>query len=119
LTDDNENHNQYHHERGQGTAGLGITLLGGSMSRVVVAQGSFTTVERCDCGAMYLTVGPICMKLDPGALPELLATLTKATGILGAATAGLKLKTDVSACPGEATAEDGEGGGEGADDRSN
>lgn len=48
------------------------------MNRRVVAQGPFTMVERCDCGAMYLTVGPVCMKLDPRALPEIRATLARA-----------------------------------------
>jgi hypothetical protein len=54
------------------------------MNRRVVAQGSFTLVEQCDCGAMYLTIGPVCMKLDVRALPELRETLARAaSGLQG------------------------------------
>ena len=48
------------------------------MSRVAVAQGVFTLVERCGCGAMYLSIGPVCMKLDPSALGDLRDTLARA-----------------------------------------
>jgi hypothetical protein len=51
------------------------------MSRSVVAQGSFTSVERCDCGSIYLTVGPVCLKLHRDALPELRETLLRATRV--------------------------------------
>jgi hypothetical protein len=74
------------------------------MNRTVVAAGSFSAVERCDCGAVYLTVGPMSLKLDPRALSELRSTLDRAVRVLGVDA------TNVSACPGEAMSEDGEGG---------
>lgn len=48
------------------------------MNRRQIAQGSFTLVERCDCGSLYLTIGPVCLKLDVNALPELRETLSRA-----------------------------------------
>ena len=52
------------------------------MKRDVIAQGEVTMVERCGCGALYLTIGPICMKLDATVLPELRAMLGQASRAL-------------------------------------
>jgi hypothetical protein len=52
------------------------------VNRRIIAEGSFTLVEQCDCGATYLTIGPLCMKLDPRALPEIRETLARAASAL-------------------------------------
>jgi hypothetical protein len=52
------------------------------MNRRSIAEGSFTMVERCDCGSLYLTIGPLCLKLDVNALPELRETLSRAATAL-------------------------------------
>ncbi len=83
------------------------------MSRSVVAQGSFTSVERCDCGSVYLTVGPICMKLHPDALPELRETLARATR---AFEREHRLMNFVESRPGEAATRERGEGRDGADD---
>lgn len=51
--------------------------------REILAQGEFTRVERCGCGNVYLTVGPVCIKLAACALPELRETLAQAALALG------------------------------------
>jgi hypothetical protein len=53
--------------------------------REILAQGEFTRVERCGCGNVYLTVGPVCIKLAACALPELRETLAQAAVALGIA----------------------------------
>lgn len=83
-------------------------------NRYVIAQGPMSAVERCACGSVYLTVGPVTMKLHPEALTELRDTIARALRVLG-------LRADVmtssGSLPGEAaTREPGEGG-EGDDDR--
>jgi hypothetical protein len=84
------------------------------MSRSVVAQGSFTSLERCDCGSVYLTVGPICMKLHPDALPELRETLARATRAFERERRSMSF---VGSRPGEAAARDRGEGIEGDDER--
>ncbi len=51
----------------------------------VLARGDVTAVERCACGGLYLTVGPVRMKLDPAVLPELARTIGAAARALGGA----------------------------------
>ncbi|HEY0710629.1 MAG TPA: hypothetical protein VGG33_27750 [Polyangia bacterium] len=86
----------------------------GEGRRVVIARGSFSSVESCGCGAIYLTVGPVTLKVAAAALPELLGVLERAARRLGPG-----LQQAVSACSGEAMPEDGGGEGESADDQSN
>jgi hypothetical protein len=46
--------------------------------REVIARGSFALAERCRCGVVYLTVGPVSLRLDPNALPELAQVVREA-----------------------------------------
>jgi hypothetical protein len=117
LTNDFDNHIQVHMKRGdessQGAAageGPGKT----QSRRAVIARGAFSSVESCGCGAVYLTVGPVCLKIAANALPELLSVLERAAIRLGPS-----LQQAVSACSGEAMPEDGGGEGESPDDQSN
>ena len=49
-----------------------------TLVREVIASGSVTRLDRCGCGDLYLTVGPITMALHPEALADLSATLVRA-----------------------------------------
>jgi hypothetical protein len=50
--------------------------------RRLLVQGSFTTVEHCRCGAVYLNVGPVCLRLESSALRELAEVILEASLIL-------------------------------------
>jgi hypothetical protein len=50
--------------------------------RQVIARGSFAMAERCRCGVVYLTVGPVSLRLDPNALPELAQVVRQAFEVL-------------------------------------
>ena len=52
--------------------------------RRVLAESAVTRVEVCDCGACYLTVGPVMLTLHPGALAELARTVNRAVRALRA-----------------------------------
>jgi hypothetical protein len=54
-----------------------------TLVREVIAAGAVTRVDRCPCGDLYLTVGPITMGLHPEVLAELSATLGRAMAMLG------------------------------------
>jgi hypothetical protein len=49
-----------------------------TLVREVIACGSVTRLDRCACGDLYLTVGPVTMALHPEALADLSATLGRA-----------------------------------------
>jgi hypothetical protein len=49
-----------------------------TLVREVIACGSVTRLDRCGCGDLYLTVGPVTMALHPEALADLSATLGRA-----------------------------------------
>jgi hypothetical protein len=53
-----------------------------TLVREVIASGSVTRLDRCGCGDLYLTVGPITMALHPEALADLSATLGRACAAL-------------------------------------
>lgn len=46
--------------------------------RVRLAEGPVASVDLCDCGTMQLNIGALTLRLTPGALSELLATLGSA-----------------------------------------
>lgn len=76
-------------------------LDGGAHSpREMVTAGTFTMVERCECGTVYLTVGPVCLRLCPGGLPELQQVILRAIELLGisAATAATAAPEEGSPC---------------------
>jgi hypothetical protein len=54
-----------------------------TLVREVIASGTVTRLDRCACGDLYLTVGPITMALHPEALADLSATVAKAVATLG------------------------------------
>jgi hypothetical protein len=83
------------------------------MSRSIVAQGAFTSIERCDCGSVYLTVGPVCLKLHPDVLWDLRATLTRAIPTFERDRHSMKF---LESLPDEATTRDRREGEEGDDD---
>jgi hypothetical protein len=80
LTDENENHIHFHMEHGRSRC----SGQGGSPEspREVIARGSFALAERCRCGVVYLTVGPVSLRLDPNALPELAQVVRQAFEVL-------------------------------------
>jgi hypothetical protein len=53
-----------------------------TLVREVIASGSVTRLDRCRCGDLYLTVGPITLALHPDALADLSATLGRACAAL-------------------------------------
>ncbi len=55
-----------------------------TLVREVIASGTVTRLDRCGCGDLYLTVGPITMALHPEALADLSATVSQAIATLGA-----------------------------------
>jgi hypothetical protein len=57
-----------------------------TLVREVIASGSVTRLDRCACGDLYLTVGPITMALHPEALADLSATLVRAMSSMGCET---------------------------------
>ena len=82
--------------------------------RQLLSQGAFTLVERCGCGAVYLSVGPVCLRLDPAALPELSEVIRRATFILMTEASAEDSKNFGDASePGEAA--DAGGGGSGSE----
>jgi hypothetical protein len=50
--------------------------------RRLLVQGSITAVEHCRCGAVYLSVGPVCLRLESSALRELAEVALEANLIL-------------------------------------
>ncbi|HEY0712809.1 MAG TPA: hypothetical protein VGF45_09065 [Polyangia bacterium] len=112
LTNDFDNHIHFHVKREHGNAHAAAEA--GHPRRSLIARGSFSSVETCGCGAVYLTVGPVCLKVAAAALPELLGVLERAALRLHSGSSQA-----VSACSGEAMPEDGGGEGESADDQSN
>jgi hypothetical protein len=62
--------------------------------RRLLVQGAFSTVEHCRCGAVYLNVGPVSLRLESSALRELAEVILEASFILS----------------GEAATEEGSGG---------
>jgi hypothetical protein len=50
--------------------------------RRLLVQGAFSTVEHCRCGAVYLSVGPISLRLEASALRELAEVILEASFIL-------------------------------------
>jgi hypothetical protein len=54
-----------------------------TLVREVIASGTVTRLDRCGCGDLYLTVGPITMALHPEALADLSATVSQAIATLG------------------------------------
>jgi hypothetical protein len=53
--------------------------------REVLASGTVSRIERCGCGSLYLTLGPVTMAVHPEAMMDLSETLAKAAAILTAA----------------------------------
>lgn len=56
--------------------------------RRLLAQGAFSTVEHCRCGAVYLNVGPVCLRLEASALRELAEVILEASFILSGESEG-------------------------------
>lgn len=75
------------------------------MSKRLLAQKAVTAVEVCDCGCVYLTIGPVCLNLHASALVELRATIGQALEILDGE------RSPADAEPGEASAGGGHGEG--------
>jgi hypothetical protein len=71
-----------------------------TLVREVIACGSVTRLDRCACGDLYLTVGPVTMALHPEALADLSATLGRALDSLARRTRAAE-----PAGPGETDAE--------------
>jgi hypothetical protein len=72
-----------------------------TLVREVIASGSVTRLDRCGCGDLYLTVGPITMALHPEALADLSATISKAIATLGCQLA--RPQAEGAPAPGPAT----------------
>jgi hypothetical protein len=47
-------------------------------SRTTLAQGAHCKVERCDCGVLHLTIGPVTFRATPEMTESFLATLSEA-----------------------------------------
>jgi hypothetical protein len=79
LTYEIENHIQLvmNDDDGCGPGRAGRSPSGGGC-RQLLAEGRFAAVERCGCGAIYLHLGPICVRLDGAALPELKEVIDRA-----------------------------------------
>ena len=50
--------------------------------RRLLVQGAFSTVEHCRCGAVYLSIGPVSLRLETSALRELAEVILEASFIL-------------------------------------
>jgi hypothetical protein len=70
-----------------------------TLVREVIASGTVTRLDRCGCGDLYLTVGPITMALHPEALADLGATVARAMATLGCAPARPRPDADQSSPP--------------------
>jgi len=46
--------------------------------RRTLSRGDFALVERCDCGAVHVTIGAVTFRLAPNALAPLAETLCDA-----------------------------------------
>jgi hypothetical protein len=55
---------------------------GSGAHRQLIARGAFSAVETCRCGAVYLTIGPVSLRVDPSALSELGELISQASFIL-------------------------------------
>lgn len=53
-----------------------------SNARRVIASSEVTAVEVCGCGSAYLSIGPVCLAMQPSALVELRATLNQALRVM-------------------------------------
>jgi hypothetical protein len=51
-------------------------------SRRLLARGAFTSVEHCRCGAVYVSIGPVSLRLEASALRELAEVVLEASFIL-------------------------------------
>ena len=80
---------------------------GAGAHRTVVARGAFSAVEHCRCGAIYLTIGPVSVRVDVSALSELGEVITQASFILNEYVPGEV--PDSAPEPGEAAGERGAG----------
>ena len=74
-----------------------------TLVREVIASGTVTRLDRCGCGDLYLTVGPITMALHPEALADLSATVSQAIATLGCAPARPRPDADQPSPPPGAT----------------
>ena len=77
-------------------------------TRQLICQGGFCAVERCRCGAVYLSVGPVCLRLDASALPELAEVILQASFIVSGG--GGEAISGTTPAPGEAAGDRGEAG---------
>lgn len=57
--------------------------------RRLLVQGAFSTVEHCRCGAVYLSIGPVSLRLETSALRELAEVTLEASFILTGEAAAL------------------------------
>ncbi|HEY0250708.1 MAG TPA: hypothetical protein VGC41_04245 [Kofleriaceae bacterium] len=53
-----------------------------SCRRDILASSDFALVERCNCGAVHLTIGAVTLRLAPSAIAELAETLADAATAL-------------------------------------
>jgi hypothetical protein len=56
--------------------------------RRLLVQGTFSSVEHCRCGAVYLSVGPVSLRLESSALRELAEVMLEASFILSGESEG-------------------------------
>jgi hypothetical protein len=56
--------------------------------RRLLVQGAFSTVEHCRCGAVYLSIGPVSLRLETSALRELAEVILEASFILSGESEG-------------------------------
>lgn len=52
--------------------------------REIVARNATCKVERCSCGMLHVTIGPLTLRFDPGALEEVHRALFDALARLSA-----------------------------------
>ncbi len=51
-------------------------------SRDILAESSIGSIERCSCGCVHLTLGPLSLRLDEAAIVGLAAMITRAVATL-------------------------------------
>ena len=54
----------------------------GDCSRTLLAETTHCRIERCRCGVLHLTVGPLTLRTTPDVLRSLAAAATDALGTL-------------------------------------
>ena len=52
--------------------------------RELLARSETASVERCACGTVHLTIGPLTLRLPPSALSSLASTLYESACVLRA-----------------------------------